>query len=59
MIYTDKNLEKKRKELCDNIDGIVDGSNIYSQRDLYEKDDFLCTFEVINREIQSVEKDLK
>lgn len=55
LLYTESNLEKKRKELSDNIQGIVDGSDLYSRRELYEKDGYLCTFLVDSKELKSVE----
>lgn len=55
LLYTERNLEKKRKELSDNIQGIVDGSDMYSRRELYEKDGYLCTFLVENKELKSIE----
>ena len=52
LLYNEKNLENKRIELCNNIQGIIDGANIYSRKDLYEKDGYLCTLEVINRTLE-------
>lgn len=48
-------MERKRKELSNDIKGIVDGQDIYSRRDLYEKDGYLCTFVVNNKEFKSTE----
>ena len=56
LLYTESNLEKKRKELSNNIQGIVDGSDIYSRIDLYEKDGYLCTFIVDNKEFKSIKE---
>lgn len=56
LLFNEKNLEKKRKELTDDIQGIVDGSDMFSRRDLYEKDGYLCTFLIENKEIYSINK---
>lgn len=56
LLYTERNLENKRKELSNNIQGIVDGSDMYSYRELYEKNGYLCTFLVENKELKSIEE---
>lgn len=56
LLFNEENLEKKRKELTDDIQGIVDGSNMFSCRDLYEKDGYLCTFLIENKEMYSTNK---
>ncbi len=55
LLYSEENMELKRKELSNDIQGIVDGHNIYSRKELYEKDGYLCTFVIDDRELKSVE----
>lgn len=54
LLYTEKNIENKKLELTSNIHGIVDGTNIYSIKDLYEKDGYLCTFIVEEKYMKSI-----
>lgn len=54
LIFNESNLEKKRKEITDNMQGIVDGSDMFSRKDLYEKDGYLCTFLIESKEIHSI-----
>lgn len=54
LLFNERNIEKKRKELSDNIHGIVDGSNIFSCKELYENDGYLCSMVVTDKKLEPI-----
>lgn len=54
LLYDDFNLENKRKEISGNIQGIVGEQYIFAHRDLYEKDGYLCTLHVTEKNMVSI-----
>lgn len=55
LLYNETNLENKRKEISGNIQGIVDGEYIFARQDLYEKDGYLCTLHVTDKNMELIE----
>lgn len=54
VLYNEKNIENKRKEISGNTQGIVDGEYIFTRRELYEKDGYLCTLHVTEKSMEAV-----